>query len=121
MALGALAVLVAVLAPLAAAELASSSSKEALSLNSKDALTSSHQLLSGLGLARLPGQGLGQAMVPKKVHATEDDSRVFVVRLPPSQHYYSLLKSPPSVANSVSKVRVGTLARHPRRPRREAR
>ncbi|XP_052131198.1 probable serine/threonine-protein kinase DDB_G0267686 isoform X2 [Frankliniella occidentalis] len=47
-------------------------------------------------------------MLPsKKVPATEDDSRVFVVRLPPSQHYYSLLKSPPSLANSVSKVEVG--------------
>ena len=69
-----------------------------LAAEPKDTLTSNHQLLSGLGLARLPGT------LPKKVPATEDDSRVFVVRLPPSQHYYSLLKSPPTLANSVSKV-----------------
>ncbi|KAE8738149.1 hypothetical protein FOCC_FOCC016391 [Frankliniella occidentalis] len=92
---------VAALAPAVSAEVSSSSSKE-----SKDLLTTNHQLLSGLGLARLPGHG--QGMLPsKKVPATEDDSRVFVVRLPPSQHYYSLLKSPPSLANSVSKVEVG--------------
>ncbi|KAK3928475.1 Lysine--tRNA ligase [Frankliniella fusca] len=87
--------------PPASAEVASSSSKE-----SKDLLTTNHQLLSGLGLARLPVHGQG-VLPSKKVPATEDDSRVFVVRLPPSQHYYSLLKSPPSLANSVSKVEVG--------------
>lgn len=81
--------------------------------DSSDLLTTNHQLLSGLGLARLPGQvdslqglqGIPPGLLPnKRVPATEDDSRVFVVRLPPSQHYYSLLKSPPSLANSVSKV-----------------
>jgi hypothetical protein len=56
-------------------------------------MLSNHELLSSLGLGKLPSPSNHHrkrlAQTQSRHSARPDDSKIFVVKLPPSQHYYS--------------------------------
>jgi Domain of unknown function (DUF4786) len=70
-------------------------------------VVSNHEVLRSLGLAQLniqPSHHQKRLAVQSRHHARADDSHMFVIKLPPSQHYYSFGQQPGSTfsKNSIS-------------------
>lgn len=75
--------------------------------NKQQSLMSNHELLNSLGLGKLPSPSNHhrKRLATQSRHVGRpDDSRVFIVKLPPNPYYYSqtsTFKGPGSDANSI--------------------